>query len=614
MFDAAFDAQYAFDGWLGTRYTEAATAFRLWAPTAESVTLCVYRSADPQAAIGHTQALSRGDRGVWTTTLAGDQRNLVFTYQLTFADRPQTESIDPYATAATVNGQRGVVLAPDQLEPAGWGPRLAPFGPLTDAVITELHLRDVSSSPDSGIRHKGQYLGLTERGTHTPGGQATGLDYLRQSGTTHVQIMPMFDFGTVDEAHPERPQYNWGYDPVNYNVPEGSYATDAATPACRIQEAKAMIQALHDAGIRVIMDVVYNHVFDPATHAFNQTVPGYFFRTWPDGTLANGTGVGNDVASERAMVRKYIVDSVRYWAEAYHIDGFRFDLMGILDVGTMQAVREALDAIDDGIAMLGEGWDMATPLAAGQKATRQNAAALPSVAFFDDDFRDLVKGHVFNAAAPGFVSGAAGHEAALAEALLARRAEPAQLVQYVEVHDNLTLFDKLQAVSPRADGAVIAKQARLANALVALSAGVPLIQLGQAFLRSKGGDANSYRSPDAVNAIDWTRAAWAREAVAELAALWALRKAQPALRPATASAATNTAVLRAADLLIAYQSGELVVAFNAATQDQTLAVAGRFRVLFSSTAAQCGEAAVDRVAVPAVGAVVLQAVYTPSQA
>ncbi|WP_225047770.1 type I pullulanase [Lacticaseibacillus kribbianus] len=612
MFDAAFDAQYAFDGWLGVRYTPEATAFRLWAPTATSVTLCQYQGVDPQAAIVATWPLTRAARGVWTLGLPGDRRDLVYTYQLTFADRLQTETIDPYATAATVNGLRGVVLAPEAQVPERWTPRLPAFGPLTDAVITELHLRDVTSGAASGVGHKGQYLGLAERGTCTPAGQPTGLSYLAQSGTTHVQIMPMFDFATVDEAHPERAQYNWGYDPVNYNVPEGSYATNACDPAKRLVEAKTMIQALHDAGIRVIMDVVYNHVFDPATHAFNQTVPGYFFRTWPDGTPANGTGVGNDVASERAMVRKYIVDSVCYWARAYHIDGFRFDLMGILDVETMRAVREALDAIDDGIVMLGEGWDMATPLAAGQKATRDNAAALPGVAFFDDDFRDLVKGHVFTAAAPGFVSGEAGHEAALLDAMLTRGREPAQEVQYVEVHDNLTLLDKLAAVSPGADATTLARQARLANAMVALSPGVPLIQLGQAFMRSKGGDANSYRSPDAVNAIDWTQASVHRDAVAELQALWALRAHRPELRPATAAALAGVSRLRADDRVIAWRAGQLVVAFNAAPAPAQLAVPGAYRVLFSSDAAQQAEAGTASVALPAVGALVLALADAPT--
>ncbi|WP_125705563.1 type I pullulanase [Lacticaseibacillus daqingensis] len=588
---AAFDAEFGFAGWLGVQYAPHQSLFRLWAPTAQRVSLCVYASAAPAAGLVQTWPMTPGAHGVWCVTLMGDQRDLVYTYQLQF-ETTQTETIDPYATAATRNGARGVVLAPEDQVPKRWGARLPAFGSATDAVIVEVNIRDLSSQPSSGIAHAGQYLGLTEVGTHTLAGTPTGLDYLARSGATHVQLMPFFDFGSVDEAAP-RATYNWGYDPVNWNVPEGSYATDPATPKARVQEAKAMIQALHDRGLRVIMDVVYNHVFDPATSPLARCVPGYFFRQWPDGQLADGTGVGNDFASERVMARKYIVDSITYWAQTYQLDGFRFDLMGILDVATMQAVRQALDEVAPGALVLGEGWDMNTPLAPAQKATQGNAAQLPSVAFFNDQLRDAIKGNNFDAAAPGFVAGNQAAAAAVAFGLLGGGppyVAPTQVVQYAEAHDNLTLVDKLAASSPTDTPAMRVRRVKLANSLVALSQGVPFFQLGQAFLRSKGGNANSYNAPDAVNGVDWPLAATNADAVAYLRGLLALRRKEPALRQTSyAAIAAASQVLHAADGVVVVAVGPLILAFNAqATAVEQSIPAGDYRVLVEDGAIVVG--------------------------
>ncbi|MFD1432467.1 type I pullulanase [Lacticaseibacillus yichunensis] len=591
------DAQYAYYGPLGPTYRKTFTRFRLWAPTARAVTLKRYADATPDSVLEETISMMRGDQGVWTVDIVGDMRGTVYTFSVVHADETRDDLFDPYAKAAIVNGERSVVLAPEDTVPANWGERLPAFSSPVDAVIVEADIRDFSIAENSGIQHRGQYLGLTEANTHTPRGAVSGLAYLKTSGATHVQLMPIYDFATVDETKPDVPQQNWGYDPLNHSVPEGSYATDATTPATRIKELKTMIQTLHDNGLRVIMDVVYNHVFDAATHALGKVEPGYFFRHDADGSLSDGTGTGNDFASERVMARKYIVDSVRDWAKDYQLDGFRFDLMGILDVATMQAVRAALDEIDPSIIVLGEGWAMATPLPAAQKAIQANASQLPHIAFFNDDLRDLAKGDVFIASNPGFVSGA-GNGATLAPQMTGRVAVPAlkgqylgpdQVIQYVEAHDNLTLYDKLTAVAPDEPDATRVRRALLAISIVLLAQGVPFLQLGQAFMRTKNGDDNSYRAGDAVNAIDWDRQLQYPATVAYVHALIELRRAHPALRQPDANALLeNVAPLVAAASLVAYQttSGNetMIIAVNASDQPQQLTVpAGEYSVLVDDT-------------------------------
>lgn len=570
LFSAEFARQYDYDGPLGVVYHQAATTFHLWAPTATQVWVRLYSDAQP-ATEGFSQfGLTAGRNGSWQLTLHEDLAGVVYTYVLRFADGTQTETIDPYATAAIVNGTRGVIL-----------PSPAPVAPLPPfhgrASIMEVSIRDFSSHPASGIRHRGQYLGLTEVGTKTPTGATSGLDYLKQSGVTHVQLMPFFDFATVDETAPGR-DYNWGYDPQNYNVPEGSFATAPADPQTRISEAQAMVTALHAAGLRVIMDVVYNHVYDPRAQALALTVPGYYFRQH-EGQLSDGTGTGNDLASEQPMARRYIVDSVRYWAETYGVDGFRFDLMGSLDVTTMQAVAAALP----NLLLLGEGWPMATPLPATQQTTPAQATAVPSIGFFNDGLRDLIKGDNFVAAAPGFVTGTTGNEWALVAELLAgmtvgpapyspesisgahgRYAWPQQAIQYVSVHDNLTLYDKLVATNPADDAATREARVRLALLMVALSQGVPFFPLGATGLRTKGGDANSYRSGDNVNAIDWNRLGRHRELNQLIARVLIWRAAQPEWQ--AQSYPELAALYRGSDIqpgVIASRLGALWIAFNA---------------------------------------------------
>jgi pullulanase len=430
---------------------------------------------------------------------------------------------------------KSVIADLNRTNPDGWGERLPAFGLPEEAIIYELHIRDFSISETSGIVNKGKFLGLTEKNTQNASGRKTGLDYLIDLGITHIQILPMFDYATVDEANLTEPQYNWGYDPLNYNVPEGSYSTDPFDPFNRIFELKQMIRTLHDNGLRVIMDVVYNHVYDPKDQALERTVPGYFYRYNADGSLANGTGVGNDTASERHMMRKYIIDSVKYWAKEYHLDGFRFDLMGIHDSVTMNAIREALDKIDPSIIIIGEGWEMSTPLPEDLKASQRNAQAMPRIAHFNDSIRIALKGSDFGDEKDrGFISGKNYLEDLLLRNIKGAMhlsshssyVDPEQVIQYVEAHDNLTLYDKLLRSNPDDSEEVRIKRHTLATSIVLLSQGVPFIHGGQEFLRTKAGVANSYQSPDEINQFEWERVTTFQESVAYVKGLIALRKSE----------------------------------------------------------------------------------------
>ena len=586
---AEFDEKYDYDGKLGPQYSEKSTQFRLWAPTAAKVTLNTYESdTSADAKLKKSYAMTRGTKagelGLWTVTLDRDVKDTAYDFTLDFADGTTNESPDPYATAATVNGDRSVVLAPSETSIKDFK-RMASFtGGPTAAVIGETSVRDLTNSATSGVSadKRGKFLGVIEKGTKNKAGLPTGLDYLKKSGVTHVQFMPMYQFSSIDESKPSTDaQYNWGYDPKNYNVPEGWYASSATDPATRIVEMKEMVNGLHEAGLRVNMDVVYNHVYDASKQALGLTVPGYYFRYDANGSLTNGSGCGNDVASERGMARKYIVDSVTYWAKNYNLDGFRFDLMGLLDQTTMNKVRAALDKIDKGILMYGEGWTMSTGTDASTLSDQQHADKVPGAGFFDDALRDDVKGSVFDAHGTGFVSGK-DNASDIARDMLAclsdstkkgdackgsgqnHYATPGQLLQYVEAHDNRTLYDTL-AISMYGDKnsdkmptltadqkASVMKAVRLANSVVALSQGMPFIQIGQSFGRTKGGDSNSYVSPDSTNDIDWDLETENKATEDYTSALLKLRRSIPALRMTSyADIVKNATVLKKADGVVA---------------------------------------------------------------
>ncbi|MBM7694150.1 pullulanase [Peribacillus deserti] len=536
-----FDDLYYYRGRdLGNTYEKDKTSFRVWAPTARELKLVTYTSWDDKE--GTEIPMKKDIKGTWVTEIKGNQQGLIYTYKVLIADR-WNEAVDPYVRAVTVNGDKGVVMDLTKTDPKKWTQKKKRFTNPEDAVIYELHVRDLSIQKESGIKNKGKYLGAAEAGTRGPGGFKTGLDYMKELGVTHVQFLPLYDYRTVDETELEEPQFNWGYDPKNYNAPEGSYATDPYDPAARIRELKQMVQALHENDLNVIMDVVYNHVYDMNEHSFNKLVPGYFFRYNENGTPANGTGVGNDIASERKMAQKFIVESVSYWAKEYHLDGFRFDLMGILDVETMNKVRKELDKIDPSIIVLGEGWDMGTPLPPDQKANQKNAEKMDGIAHFNDSIRDSLKGSVFSDQDKGFINGKPNTENIIKQGIeaginypkaTASYTDPGQTVTYVEAHDNLTLWDKLQLTNPEASLKDQIQMHKLASSIMLTSQGVSFIHAGQEFMRTKQGDHNSYKSPDSINQLDWNRRAEFDEQVQYIEGLIELRKKFSSFRMDTA--------------------------------------------------------------------------------
>ncbi|MDO5026805.1 MAG: type I pullulanase, partial [Tissierellia bacterium] len=494
-----FDQMFKYDGKLGPIYSKDKTEFRVWAPTAKAVDLLIFNDDE----IVETKEMTRGDKGVYTASLDGDQEGRVYMYDVHFADKTN-RSVDPYAKAVTVNGQRSVVLNPQPTEIAN------PINKdILNPIIYELHVRDLSSQDISGIKDKGTFNGLVESGTKTASGQITGFDYIKSLGITHVQLLPIYDYKTVDETNPAS-GFNWGYDPLNYNSVEGSYSTDPYDPLKRIEELQNAVDKFHQAGLGVIMDVVYNHVFDPNGHAFEKIVPGYYFRQGPEGNFLGGTGVGNETASERSMVQKYIIDSITYWAKTFKLDGFRFDLMGTHDIETMNKIYSELKKINPNIIIHGEGWNMDMGIPEDQRATQINADKLPNIGFFNDDLRDGIRGSVFEHKDKGFATGKAEKESFILQSIkggkgLKAYQDAGQLIQYVEAHDNLTLWDKIKATNPDEDDAQSLKRHKLATSMVMFAQGSPFIHAGQEFARTKGGDDNSYKSDDSVNQIDWKR-------------------------------------------------------------------------------------------------------------
>lgn len=536
-------------------YSPRQTKFTLWAPTAAAVRLNLYEAGEGGSPVRQI-ALKQADAGTWRATVSEDLKGLFYTFQIQTQAGWLDETPGIWAKAVGINGNRGAIIDWASTDPEGWAADQAPAqAAFTDIIIYEMHHRDFSVAANSGIRHKGKFLALTEKGTKGPEGVATGIDHLKELGVTHVHLLPSFDYASVDESRPENNQYNWGYDPKNYNVPEGSYATRADEPATRIREFKQMVQSLHQAGIRVIMDVVYNHTYTAEGSNFELTVPGYFYRHNPDGSYADASACGNETASEREMVRRYIVESVKFWVREYHVDGFRFDLMGIHDLETMNRVKAELAAIDPTIFVYGEGWTAGdSPLPVQQRAIKVNAPGLKEVAVFSDDLRDALKGSVFEAKEAGFVSGkvkgntesvkfgivgAVRHPQIDYEKVLYCKApyanQPTQVINYVSCHDDLCLVDKLRLSAPKGmRPEEWVKFDKLAQTIVFTSQGVPFMRAGEEVLHSKQGVKNSFKSPDSINEIDWSLKARHREIFDYYQGLIALRKAHPAFRIPTA--------------------------------------------------------------------------------
>ena len=540
-----FHRENYYTGPLGPDYTPGGTCLRLWAPTAEAVTVTLYHKGDGGAVLG-TEPLVRGAHGVWSIWLPGEQHGRYYTFAVT-VDGITRETGDPYARAAGVNGVRSMIVDLARTAPSGWERDVRPTIPPAQRAVWEVSVRDFSQDAASGVRPawRGKYMAFTQQGTtlHGDGIHPTCLNYLKRLGVKYVQLMPIFDFGSVDEAKPLLRQYNWGYDPTNFNVPEGSYSTDPTRGEVRIRECREMIAALHAAGIGVVMDVVYNHTYRTET-PLNNTVPYYFFRQNPDGSFSNGSGCGNEFASERPMARRYLIDSILYWAKEYHIDGFRFDLMGLYDAESINAVRTALDALPGGrdILLYGEPWQGGASQLHRYEANKANLAMLNErVGIFCDDTRDAIKGGCFDAREPGYVEGKPGSFWDIGGAVAAWcRSDrlpphaPSQIVSYVSAHDNFTLWDKLLCVRYKkpeftARDTVALAQNRLAAGIYLTSFGLPFMQAGEEFARTKKGVSNSYRSSPALNRLDWNRAEQYHALVDYYRGLLALRAAFPQL-------------------------------------------------------------------------------------
>ncbi len=532
---------------LGVNSSKEQTRFRIWAPTAVQVELRIYDSPSDDAAIRIDQ-FERAENGTWVISLQGDLNGYFYTIRVNDGSGWLNETPGVEAKAVGANGHRGLIFTPESTNPDGWeNDRRVVCSSPTDAIIYELHVRDFSISASSGMKNRGKYLAFTETGSLSPEGLKTGINHLKELGITHLHLLPVNDFFTVDELNPDQ-TYNWGYDPQNFNVPEGSYSTNPNS-ASRILELKMLVQALHNAGIGVILDVVYNHTYHTRRSVFNQTVPGYYYRQKANGTFSNASGCGNEIATERSMVRKFIVDSLAYWATEFHVDGFRFDLMGIYDLETMNQIRNRLDTISPSMLLYGEGWAAdQSPMDENWRAVKTNVTRLNRIAVFNDDFRDGIKGNTFDAKSTGFVSGQTIQEENIKFGIVGAcfhpqivygyverskspwAAEPWQSINYASCHDNFTLYDKLVSSCPDASEEEIRRMVMMGGALVLTSQGIPFLHAGVELARTKQGEHNSYKSPDSINQIDWSRKAAYSEVFNYYRALIELRKLHPAFR------------------------------------------------------------------------------------
>lgn len=532
-----FDDLYYYDGPLGMKYSQSHSIAYLWAPTAQKVKL-VLQSPEESYRDRKMIDMVRQEKGVWSVQINEDLEGYFYSY-LVLINLEWTEAIDPYCVAVSVNGSSGVIV--DLNKTKRQKPDLAKLENPVDSIIYETHIRDFTIHPDSGVKAKGKYIGVAEVDSKTKGNELSGLSYIKDLGVTHVEFLPVHDFEEVDELEVLK-QYNWGYNPSHFNVPEGSYSLDPTKPYLRINELKEMIHAVQKEGLRVILDVVYNHVYKKEDSSFEKIVPGYYFRYNKYGMPSNGTGVGNDIASERLMVRRFIIDSIRFWLEEYQVDGFRFDLMGILDITTMNEIRKICTEKDESILIIGEGWDLDTPLKQEEKAIISNQGSLNGIGQFNDRFRDGIKGSTFQLHDVGFALGNVQYTKEVAELLSGSVGlysekgmfnNPNQSVNYVESHDNHTLWDKIELCFPHETNELKQKKHRLATSLVLLSQGIPFLHCGQEFFRTKYGIENSYQSPDHINQIDWNRKDQYIKNVEYIKGLISLRKKIRAFRFST---------------------------------------------------------------------------------
>lgn len=554
-FDAQFMSYPTYDGSdLEMTVDDSSTNFKLWSPKASEVKLRIYptgRNSGPEMTLD--MVFNPAD-GTWSASIPQNLTGKFYTFQVTQDGKTLGETPGVWAKAVGSNGQRAAIVDLDATDPAGWdsdkGPEVENF---SDVIVYEMHHRDFSMDPSSGIANKGKFLALTEQGTVSPSGEKTGIDHLKELGITHVHILPSYDYNSVDELNLQQNTYNWGYDPQNYNAPEGSYSTNPSDPEARIREMKEMIKALHDAGIGVIMDVVYNHTAENDGSNFELTAPGYYHRHWDDGSYSDASGCGNETASDLQQMRDYIINSTKYWADEYHIDGFRFDLMAIHDIETMNQVAAELKKINPSIFVYGEGWTAGdSPLPVDQRALKENVSKMTDIAVFSDDLRDAVKGHYTDASDRGFATGKPGLEETVKIGIVAATphpqvdyskgnnskfayaSSPEMIVNYVSCHDDLCLTDKLRKSMPDEDDATRQRAAKLAQTIVFTSQGTPFMFAGEEIFRDKKGVHNSYKSPDSINAIDWNLKTENRDLFDYYRGLTTLRRNHPAFRMTTA--------------------------------------------------------------------------------
>lgn len=595
---------------LGLSYSREKSTFKVWAPAAEAMQIKIYEKGiggDPL----QTSAMELGDQGVWKITIAEDLLGKHYAFQTQYNGQWNAEVTDPYVKAVGVNGLRGQVINWNMTLPKGWNDDRSPaLSNFNEIVIYEMHVRDMTSHPSSGSGYTGEYFGLIEEGTRSPQGEMTGLDHLKELGITHVHLLPVFDHRSIDETRLREPQYNWGYDPLNFNVPEGSYTSYPENCTVRIAEFKQMVHTFHKNGIRVIMDVVYNHTGQTEESIFNQLVPGYYYRQNAEGGFSDASACGNETASERAMFRKYMLESMRYWVEEYHIDGFRVDLMGIHDIETMNLISKELHGIDPTIFIYGEGWKAGdSPLADDQLALKHNTPQLEGIAAFSDDVRDAIKGHVFTHDATGFISGNETLKESIKFGVVAATQHPQvdygnvnysegawapgpdQCMTYFSCHDNHTLWDRLTISRPEASESEKLMMHKLAGAIALTSQGISFLHAGVDMVRTKNGVENSYNSPDEINQIDWNRKTQYRDIFEFYQGLIAMRKAHPAFRmTSTAAIQKNLQFLDTdSELLVGYtingaavgdEWSRICVFFNGSDEAQDIDLpAGNWKVV-----------------------------------
>lgn len=535
---------------LGLTYTSQSSLFRIWSPPATEVELRLYKDGSG-GGLYRSIAMTKSQSGTWVAKVEENLKGVFYTVRTKINGKWNNEVTDPYARAVGINGQRAMVVDLKDTNPAGWdadrSPDFSDKNLPTDAIIYELHIRDATIHPSSGVKYKGKFLGLAETGTQNTAGLSTGLDHIKELGVTHVHLLPFYDYNSVDETKTD--QYNWGYDPVHYNVPEGSYSTNAVDGLTRIRELKQMIQAFHKKGLRVVMDVVYNHTALTETSNFNQLVPGYYYRQKADGSFSDATACGNETASEREMFRKFMLESVLYWVKEYHIDGFRFDLMGVHDIKTMNLISDTLHKIKPDILLYGEGWTAgASPYPEEQRAVKKNAHLLKGIAVFSDDIRDGIKGSVFDSKDRGFATGKTSNAESVKFGIVASgkhvqidmskvnyskepyTSGPDNVITYAECHDNNILWDKIALSVPEVSEADRKKMQELALTIVLTSQGIPFLHAGSEFLRSKFGEENSYNKGDSVNAIRWDLKTKNHPFFLRVKTLVNLKKSEPLLR------------------------------------------------------------------------------------